>query len=142
MFACVYAANTASLFLPVSNLTNLLAHEAFGLGFARYALIMLPPATLAVLTNVLIFAWLFRKDLRGSYDPTVARFDVRNRAFFRLTTGVVLGVLAVFFFAPLVGLPAGAVALVMAAPAMGAALALGWMRPREVICSVSWEVLA
>ena len=52
MFACVYAANTASLFLPVSNLTNLLAHDAFSLGFARYTVIMVLPATLAVLSNI------------------------------------------------------------------------------------------
>jgi arsenical pump membrane protein len=142
MFACVYAANTASLFLPVSNLTNLLARDAFGLGFARYALIMLLPATLAVLTNILIFGWLFRKDLRGSYNPTVARFDARNRAFFRLAAGAVLGVLAAFFFAPLAGLPAGAVALAAAASAVGAALGFGWMGPREAVCSVSWEALA
>jgi Arsenical pump membrane protein len=69
MFACVYAANTASLFLPISNLTNLLAYNAFELGFAQYALIMLAPAALTVLTNLLLFGWLFRRDLRGSYDP-------------------------------------------------------------------------
>ncbi len=70
MFACVYAANTASLFLPVSNLTNLLAYNVFDLGFARYALIMLAPATLAVLTNLLLFRWLFRRDLRAPMNRT------------------------------------------------------------------------
>ena len=142
MFACVYAANTASLFLPVSNLTNLLAHDAFGLGFARYALIMLLPAALAVLTNILIFGWLFRKDLRGSYDPAVARFAAQNPAFFRVVACAVVGVLAAFFFTSLVGLPAGAVALAMGGLVVGAALAFGWVRPREVIGSVSWDVLA
>lgn len=86
MFACVYAANTASLFLPVCNLTNLLAHDAFGLGFARYALIMLLPATLAVLTNLLVFDWLFRKDL-GAFTtrpcpallPRTPPFSARRR---------------------------------------------------------------
>src|SRR5215212_7685193 len=119
MFACVYAANTASLFLPVSNLTNLLAHEAFGLGFARYALIMLPPATLAVLTNVLIFAWLYRNDLQGSYDPAVPQFAAENPAFFCVATFAVFGVLAAFFFAPLAGVPSGVVALAAASGARG-----------------------
>ena len=142
MFACVYAANTASLFLPVSNLTNLLAHDAFGLGFARYALIMVLPATLAVVANILIFGWLFRKDLRGTYDPAVTRFTAQNPAFFRVATCAVLGVLAAFFFAPLLGLPAGAVALAAAALTGGAALALGWIELTEVVGSVSWDVLA
>jgi arsenical pump membrane protein len=142
MFACVYAANTASLFLPFSNLTNLIAHDAFGLGFARYALIMVLPATLALVANILIFGWLFRKDLRGAYDPAVTRFTARNPAFFRVAACAVLGFLVAFFFAPLVGLPAGAVALAAAALTGGAALALGWIEPMEVVGSVSWDVLA
>jgi arsenical pump membrane protein len=142
MFACVYAANTASLFLPVSNLTNLLAYDDFALGFARYASIMILPATLAVLSNLLVFAWLFRKDLQGSYDPAVPRFAAENPAFFRLATWAVFGVLAAFFFAPLAGVPSGAVALAAASLAVGAALSFGWVGLREVVGSVSWDVLA
>jgi arsenical pump membrane protein len=142
MFACVYAANTASLFLPVSNLTNLLAHDAFALGFARYALIMILPATLAVLTNLLVFAWLFRKDLHASYDPAVPQFAAENPAFFCVATCAVFGVLAAFFFAPLAGVPSGAVALAAASLAVGAALSFGWVGLREVVGSVSWDVLA
>jgi arsenical pump membrane protein len=142
MFACVYAANTASLFLPVSNLTNLLAHDAFGLGFARYALIMLLPATLAVVTNLLVFHWLFRKDLGGFYNPDVPRFTAQNPAFFRTAACAVLVVSAAFFFAPLLGIPVGALALAAGASMAGVALALGWVEPREVVGSVSWDVLA
>lgn len=68
MFTCVYTANTASLFSCPSNLTNLLAHDKFDLGFARFGLVMLLPGVLAILTNFAIFAFLFRNDLRGSYD--------------------------------------------------------------------------
>lgn len=68
MFACVYTANTASLFLPVSNLTNLLAYNSLGLDFVRFGLVMFIPATLAILANVLVFIVIFRKDLRGSYQ--------------------------------------------------------------------------
>ncbi|MEJ7819927.1 MAG: SLC13 family permease, partial [Rubrobacteraceae bacterium] len=64
MFACVYTANTASLFLPISNLTNLLAYDRFDLGFVRFGLVMLLPGLLAVITNFAIFAFLFRNDLR------------------------------------------------------------------------------
>ena len=141
MFACVYAANTASLFLPVSNLTNLLAYNAFGLGFGRYALVMLLPATLAVLTNVLVFGWLFGRDLRGSYDAEGHRFSPENPAFFRLVTGALLAVLAAFFFVPLVGVPVGAVALTAAVLVVGAARLKGWVGLREAAGGVSWDVL-
>ena len=142
MFACVYAANTASLFLPISNLTNLLAYNAFGLDFARFALVMLLPATLAVLANVLVFGWLFRGDLQGSYDAAaVPVFSPENPAFFRLAVGALLAVLAAFFFAPLAGVPVGAVALAAAVLAVGAARLKGWMGFREAAGGVSWDVL-
>jgi len=141
MFACVYAANTASLFLPVSNLTNLLAYDAFGLGFARFALVMLLPATLAVATNLLVFVRLFRRDLGGSYDPGGHRFSPENRAFFRLATAAILGVSVAFFFAPLLGVPVGAVALAVAVLVVGAARLKGWVGLREAAGGVSWDVL-
>ena len=37
VYACTHLANSASLLLPVSNLTNLLAFDASGLSFARFA---------------------------------------------------------------------------------------------------------
>ena len=36
-YACGHLANSASLLLPVSNLTNLLAFGATGLGFGQFA---------------------------------------------------------------------------------------------------------
>ena len=141
MFACVYAANTASLFLPVSNLTNLLAYEAFEPGFARFALVMLLPATLAVLTNLLIFGWLFRRDLRGYYDPVAPPFIPKNPAFFRVAAGSILGVLSVLLFASRLGIPIGAVVLAAGAVMVGVARLKGWAGFREVAGSVSWDVL-
>jgi arsenical pump membrane protein len=40
LYACAHLANSASLLLPVSNLTNLLAFHASGLSFARFAVLM------------------------------------------------------------------------------------------------------
>jgi arsenical pump membrane protein len=47
-YACVHLANSASLLLPVSNLTNLLAFRASGLSFARFGALMLLPTVWAV----------------------------------------------------------------------------------------------
>lgn len=141
MFACVYAANTASLFLPVSNLTNLLAYETFDPGFARFALIMLLPATLAFLSNLLIFRWLFRRELRGYYEPVVPTFIPKNPAFFRVAAGSILGILSVLLFASRFGIPIGAVALAAGAVMVGVARFKGWAGFWEVVGSVSWDVL-
>ncbi len=141
MFACVYAANTASLFLPVSNLTGLLAYEAFDPGFARFALVMLLPATFAVLTNLLLFRWLFRRELRGSYDPVVSPFTPKDPAFFRAAAVSIFGVLSVLSFASCLSVPIGAVALAAGAVVAGVAWLKGWAGFREVAGSVSWDVL-
>lgn len=42
VYACTHLANSASLLLPVSNLTNLLAFTASGLTFTRFAALMGP----------------------------------------------------------------------------------------------------
>lgn len=60
MFACTFVANTASLVLPVSNLTNLLLYDALGLSFGRFAAVMWFPNLVAALTNLGVFLWLFR----------------------------------------------------------------------------------
>ena len=43
VYACSHLANTASLLLPVSNLTNLLAFQASDLSFTRFAALMALP---------------------------------------------------------------------------------------------------
>ncbi len=50
LYACGHLANSASLLLPISNLTNLLAFHASGLGFLHFAALMALPwaAALAV----------------------------------------------------------------------------------------------
>lgn len=142
MFACVYTANTASLFLPISNLTNLLAYDRFDLGFVRFGLVMLLPGLLAVITNFAIFAFLFRNDLRGSYDMDKGSgFSAENRAFFGVAAAGIAGVLVAFFIAPLFGVPIGLVALAAGAMAVAMSRIAGWVTLREVARSISWGII-
>lgn len=142
MFACVYTANTASLFLPISNLTNLLAYDRFNLGFARFGLVMLIPGVLAVLTNFAIFVFLFRNDLSGSYDlDKGVRFSAENKSMFRAAATGIGGVLVAFFAAPLFGIPIGLVALAVGAIVVVVSRAAGWMTLREVAGSISWGII-
>jgi arsenical pump membrane protein len=43
VYACTHLANSGSLLLPVSNLTNLLAFTASGLSFGAFTLLMALP---------------------------------------------------------------------------------------------------
>ena len=48
VYACTHLANSASLLLPVSNLTNLLAFRASGLSFTRFGALMVLPWLVAL----------------------------------------------------------------------------------------------
>lgn len=65
-YATAHLANTASLLLPVSNLTNLLAFGATGLSFVKFTALMAAPWLAATTTVYLVFRWFFRRDLAAT----------------------------------------------------------------------------
>lgn len=65
-YATAHLANSASLLLPVSNLTNLLAFTASGLTFTRFAVLMGPAWLVAIAVEYAVFRRFFRADLAGS----------------------------------------------------------------------------
>ncbi|MFF7264101.1 SLC13 family permease [Streptomyces sp. NPDC008159] len=75
VYATAHLSNTASLLLPVSNLTNLLAFTASGLTFTRFALLMAAPWAVAVAAEYVVFRRFFADDLRVTkpVEETVER---------------------------------------------------------------------
>jgi arsenical pump membrane protein len=95
----VWLANTASLLLPVSNLTNLLAVQHTSLSTLRFAGRMALPEVVAVAITVAYLGLLFRRDLRGSFaipdreDPgDIWTFRVCALACVALVPAVLAGV--------------------------------------------------
>ncbi|HEY6576103.1 MAG TPA: SLC13 family permease, partial [Mycobacterium sp.] len=68
-YATAHLANTASLLLPVSNLTNLLAFSAAGLTFAHFSAVMAAPWLLAIAAEYLLLRLLFRRELTDAHEP-------------------------------------------------------------------------
>ncbi len=64
-YACAHLANSASLLLPIANLTNLLAFRATGLSFARFALLMALPWAVAIAVEWAVLTRFFAADLAG-----------------------------------------------------------------------------
>jgi arsenical pump membrane protein len=62
-YATAHLANAASLLLPVSNLTNLLAFNAAKLSFFKFSVLMTLPWLAAVGTVYVVFRVFFRRDL-------------------------------------------------------------------------------
>lgn len=63
----VWLANTASLLLPVSNLSNLLAQQQMGVAPVEFARLLWAPALVGLLAPLAFLFVIFRRDLRGRY---------------------------------------------------------------------------
>lgn len=70
VYATAHLANSASLLLPVSNLTNLLAFTASGLSFTRFAGLMALPWLAAIAVEYAVLRRFFRADLATSPAST------------------------------------------------------------------------
>lgn len=88
VYACAHLANSASLLLPVSNLTNLLAFHASHLSFLRFAALMVLPTIAAVAVEWVVFKRFFAADLTRPRHagarparPDLPRFAVAVLAF-------------------------------------------------------------
>ncbi|MEV6145182.1 SLC13 family permease [Streptomyces sp. NPDC051992] len=85
VYACTHLSNTASLLLPVSNLTNLLAFAASGLSFTRFAALMTLPWLVAIAVEYVVFRRFFATDLdAGATAPATA--EPREVPVFALAT--------------------------------------------------------
>ncbi|MFJ4781767.1 arsenic transporter [Streptomyces sp. NPDC088794] len=90
LYACAHLSNTASLLLPVSNLTNLLAFETSGLSFTRFAALMALPWVAAIGAEYLIFRRFFADDLALSELPSEPGEEPELPLFALITVGCTL----------------------------------------------------
>ncbi len=112
VYACTHLANSASLLLPVSNLTNLLAFTASGLSFSRFGALMALPWVAVVAVEYVVLRLFFRTDL-GVALPARPRAGHARRLVpgatstpvSRLSVALVGATLAGFVVAAVLGVP-------------------------------------
>ncbi|MEO3754245.1 SLC13 family permease [Streptomyces sp. B6B3] len=102
VYACTHLSNTASLLLPVSNLTNLLAFAASGLSFARFAALMTLPWLVAIAAEYAVFRRFFATDLDAGARASSRVAEAPPTPVFALAT--LAGTLAGFVVTSAVGL--------------------------------------
>jgi arsenical pump membrane protein len=86
----VWLANTASLLLPVSNLTNLLALRRLHLSPHEFFTRMWLPTVVSVVLTIMLLGLRYSRDLRGTYEVP-HQPGVTDRWLFVLTTLTCLG---------------------------------------------------
>ncbi len=142
LFACAFIANTGSLLLQVSNLTNLLFAAAFGWGFGAFTLRMALPQLLAIAANYLVFRWLFRKSLPEKFSPERLPEPgevIPDPGFFRASVGVFLAVVLGYFVGAALHIPPYAFSLAGAAVLFAIGLRTKRVEPK-VVREISWSV--
>jgi arsenical pump membrane protein len=139
-----FVADTASLPLVISNLVNIVTADFFGIGFTRYAAVMVPVNVVSVLATLGVLLRHFRKDIPARFDAALLRPPtdaIRDRPTF-VAGFVVLALLLVGFFSlEAIGLPISAVA-VMGAAALFLIAARGQViNTRKVLGEAPWQVV-
>ncbi len=131
----VVLANTASLVLPVSNLTNLLAVERLGYtDAASFVGLLGPSAVIAVLVSVALLFTVHRRSLRGRYAPAPAP-HIEDRGLLAATGVVVLVMMPLLVSGIPPWLPAVAAATVLVAIYL-------WRSPRTLrVRLVPWQLV-
>jgi arsenical pump membrane protein len=129
VYACAHLANSASLLLPVSNLTNLLAFQSAGLSFARFGALMALPWLAAITVEWLVLTRAFAGELAGG--AAVAERNEVDTRLPRFACSVLVLALAGFGVSSLVGIAPAWIATAAAA-AMAARVRPG---PRALVRS-------
>jgi arsenical pump membrane protein len=125
----VWLANTASLLLPVSNLTNLLALQHARLSTTAFAGRMALPELAAVVISTGYLAVVYRRDIAARYEPPPPE-PVADRWTFWVCAAACLAL------AP--GVLAGAQPWAVAAPCAGGAVIVFVIRDRA---QLRWSLL-
>jgi arsenical pump membrane protein len=125
IYACAHLANSASLLLPVSNLTNLLAFRASGLSFARFAALMALPTVGVIAVEWIVISRRFGVEMDPPALAAAPPASSRARALPRFPVAVLALTLLGFALSSVLSIQpvwiavAGAVAINLAAVAGG-----------------------
>ncbi|RDH78988.1 arsenic transporter [Mycolicibacterium moriokaense] len=94
-YATAHLSNSASLLMPVSNLTNLLAFTAAGVSFLHFTAVMAAPWLAAIAVEFVLLRWLFRRDLDEQPHRESAVEPVQVPVFVLVVLGLTLAGFAV-----------------------------------------------
>lgn len=144
VMAAGFIADTASLPLVVSNLVNIVSADYFGIGFARYAAVMVPVNLVSVAATLAALVWFFGRDIPRDYDLAQLRAPneaIHCRATFVTGWWVLAMLLVGFFWLDDIGVPISAVAAAGAAVLFAVAAHGHAIATREVLRGAPWQVV-
>jgi arsenical pump membrane protein len=139
LFACAFVANTASLFLPISNLTNILIYDLLHLSFVQFATVMFLPNLAALAVNIGIFFAIFCHQLPRRFATTALTDGAPPPGFAIAAVSLAVVLVALLAFG-LLALPLAIPACVGAVALATAAMTRRIVTGRALAGSVSWSL--
>lgn len=139
LFACVFVANTASLFLPMSNLTNILVYDLLHLSFAHFAAVMLLPNMAALAVNIGLFFVIFRARIPRAFDTARIGAFTAGGGFRAAAIGLAATLAALLIFG-LAGYPLAIPALAVAAALAAISCARHHATASAIRDAVTWPL--
>ena len=138
VLASVFIANTASLALPVSNLTNMLVYDLLGVGFWDFVRFLALPNLLALVLNLALLLALFWRRLPGRLRVSTASFHLPPEPFFRSSLALLSLTVLSLLISGLAGWPFWPSALAGALLLAALSLTRGWITARHAAATVAW----
>jgi arsenical pump membrane protein len=117
VMASGFIADSMSIPLVISNLVNIVSTDWFGIGFVRYAEVMLLPSVVSFISSLFVLWLVYRHSLPRSYDVSQLKKPsevIRDHALFRLAWWVLVMFLVAYFVSEGMAIPVSAVAWVAA----------------------------
>ena len=143
VMACGFIADAASLPLAISNLTNIMTADMFGIGFAEYASRMVVPNLFSIAASIAVLYLLYHKKIPHRLDLSQLRKPgeaIRDRRLFRLSWALLIVLMAAYFASEWLAVPVSLVAMA-AATLLAGVSRHPEIRAGRLIRSAPWAVL-
>lgn len=136
--ATLWLANTASLLLPVANLTNLLALHRLDLPTSGYVRLLAAPQAVVLVVTVAVLVIRYRRSLTGRFEPGTPPDVARGPALVAGLAALGLGVAVVLGVDPWMAALGALVPVVVALGLHDRAL----VRPLRLVRLAPWSMAA
>lgn len=144
IMASGFIADTTSLPFTISNLTNIVSADYFGIGFVEYASHMLLPNMFSLVATILVLYVYFRKNIPKCYDVTTVkapREAIRNEKLFRWSWVVIIVLLAGYVLSEPFGIPVSFIVLSVGLLFLAATVKSNTVNTTAVLKGAPWHIV-
>ena len=144
VMASGFIADTASLPFIISNLTNIISADFFGIGFIQYAIAMFLPNLFSILASLVVLYLYFRKTIPTTYDVTLVktpREAIKHETFFRQIWVIIIALIIGYILSEVYSIPLSFITGAAAILLLGLAKHYRVTEVKTVMKNAPWSVI-